>query len=132
MRKVLYQSKADLFGTMASAMCILHCIATPFIFLVPTSQIKCSAIGPWWWHLFDYLFLTLGFIAIYRSLKNTSIKWMPPLMYGSWILLVLFIVNSKASYIHLPSWILYIPAISLIALHLYNLSFNRSRNKGFI
>jgi len=121
-------SRADLYGAAASTMCIMHCIATPFIFIVQSSHLQCNEVGPWWWHSLDFLFLILGVIAIYHSNQRSSLKWMPKFMYIIWFMLALFIVNAKASFIHLPATILYLPAISLIGLHLYNLNYSRSKD----
>jgi len=122
-----YTHKADLLGSAASTMCLLHCIATPFIFLVQANNMSCGKVGPWWWQALDFLFLFIGFIAIYRSNQTTSLERMPKLMYGSWFVLSLFVVNSKESLFTLPIAILYLPAIALVGLHLYNL--NHQRNK---
>jgi len=126
MSSKIFTYKADVLGSVASTMCLLHCIATPFIFLVQASNISCGAIGPWWWHALDYLFLLIGFVAIYRSNQITSLKWMPLLMYSSWALLALFIINAKASFFPMPIVMLYLPALSLIILHLYNLKHSRA------
>lgn len=116
-----YQNKSDLFGSLASTMCMVHCMATPIIFLVQTNHSNCGTLGPWWWHAIDYLFLVIGIIAIYQTTKNTSIHWMPAAMYTSWVLLSLFIVNAKTSLFPIPGIMLNVPACSLVALHLYNL-----------
>lgn len=125
---ILIERNPDLFGSIASTMCMLHCIATPFIFIIPTSKVSCGEAGPWWWHTLDFIFLLLGFIAIRMTHHNSSLKWMTNAMYGSWLLLVLIIVNAKTSIIPIPEMTLYILGICLVGLHLYNLIYSKSEN----
>jgi len=118
--KLYVQSESDLYGALSSTLCMIHCLATPFLFFTQTKYVSCAELGPWWWHAIDYIFLVAAFIAIRHSHKNTSSKWMPKAMYISWSLLALFMINDKFSYLQLPAFMLYLPACSLILLHIYN------------
>lgn len=115
--------KPDLFGSAASSICMLHCMVTPFIFFVQSSQVSCREAGPWWWHALDFIFLIVGFLAIQMTHTKESFKWMPIAMYSSWFLLVLIIINAKASFLLIPELALYVPGICLIGLHGYNMKY---------
>lgn len=111
---------SDTFGALASGLCLLHCLATPFIFVVQAGTVSCHESGPMWWSIIDYIFLAVSFLAIYYSAKKTSSKWMPVALYTSWVLLAFFILNERFHFLHLSHAFLYLPAISLVGLHLYN------------
>ncbi len=111
--------RSDKVGALASALCLVHCIATPLLFVAQSSKSAC-AVSPLWWQFIDYLFLLVSFAAIYRSTRTTSIKWMPAALWSSWSLLFLVILNERLDFICLPGVFYFIPAISIIALHLYN------------
>ena len=107
-------NKSDLFGVFASSLCMVHCLATPLIFVVQASTVRCSEIGPWWWRTIDYLFLLISIAAIYHSVKTTSFNWMPKAMYASWGILAFLIVNEGLYLLPIPHLLVYMPALSLI------------------
>ncbi len=119
--------KSDMLGAMASGLCVLHCIATPFIFIAQscTAASSCCEAGPVWWSSIDYLFIGITFFAVYQSGENTSKPWVKHAMYGSWVLLSIFILNEKLGFFHLSELWKYSMAFGLIGLHLYNLKFCR-------
>lgn len=112
-------SKSDSFGAIASGLCLLHCIATPILFAIQPMATHVEE-APIWWKSLDYIFLLLSFFAVYWSAKNSSKNWMKYALWTSWILLTLAILNEKLELFHLGELVVYIPAISLIGLHLYN------------
>lgn len=113
-------NQSDLFGAFASSLCLIHCLATPFIFLAQAGAATCCESAPFWWHSIDYVFLVISFIAVYYSATNTSLKWMPVALYSGWGLLALFILNEKFHLFHLDHLFIFIPAMGLVGLHLYN------------
>ncbi|QWX85171.1 MerC domain-containing protein [Cellulophaga sp. HaHaR_3_176] len=117
---ILVKQKTDNIGAIASTLCLLHCVVTPFIFIAQASSVICCDAPPYWWKFMDYFFLAISFFAIYWSTKTTSIKWITPMFWSSWAVLAAVILNEKLELFHLPEAILYIPAIALIILHLYN------------
>ena len=118
---IFINKKSDKIGALASTLCLIHCIITPFIFIVQSSSIACcSSTTPNWWGVIDYIFLVVSFFAIYDATKTTTSKWMKPSLWISWILLALIIINEKAQWISLNKHLIYIPAITLIVLHFYN------------
>ncbi|GAA4232098.1 hypothetical protein GCM10022291_06050 [Postechiella marina] len=117
---ILTNQKSDNLGAIASSLCLLHCIATPFIFIVQSCSLTCCSNTPTWWVFIDYFFLTISFFAIYRSTQTTTSKWIKPALWISWILLFFIIVNEKMAWLSLHENLVYFPALTLIALHLYN------------
>ncbi len=117
-------SESDLLGALASGLCILHCIATPFLFLAQTCSVSgCCESGSAWWSSIDYLFIGITFFAVYQSGKNTHITWLKNAMYLIWGILSLLIVNEKFAFFPLSELWKYSMAFGLIVLHLYNLKF---------
>lgn len=116
----LILKKPNTFGALASALCMVHCIATPFLFIAHTCAAGGCANTPIWWKGLDYLFLVIAFFAIYRSAKTTS---QPLIKYGlwtSWVVLGFALLNEHLNLISLPEFAIYIPTIALVILHLYN------------
>jgi len=120
---ILIKQKSDLLGTVASSLCLVHCIATPFLFLVQAGSAAYCDSPPTWWKFMDYLFLAISFFAILWSTKNTTLILIKPLMWLSYIMLSIIILNEKLKLFHIPEAVIYIPAVGLIVLHLYNRKF---------
>lgn len=116
------RSSADSWGAIASAICLAHCVLTPFLFIAHahTHAERHLESGLFWWGTIDYVFLLISLIAVYHSAKHTSLRWMPAALYTSWILLTLYIVSEKFQLLHLGHGWVYLPAVALIGLHLYN------------
>ena len=113
--------KTDKIGIAASTLCMLHCIATPFLFLVHTCSASYTDQPLHWWATLDFLFLFISFFAIHHSSKHTSKTW---LKYGMWIAgvsLFATILNESMQLVYLFQHAKYIPASILILLHTYNL-----------
>ncbi|WP_084817543.1 MerC domain-containing protein [Formosa agariphila] len=112
--------KADRLGAVSSILCLIHCIATPFIFMAQTSLLTCCSSTPGWWKLTDYIFLAISFLAVYCSTHTTANTWIKPALWISWSLLFFIIINEKATWVSLQENVIFIPTLSLILLHLYN------------
>lgn len=117
---ILSKQKSDTLGVLASTLCLIHCVATPFIFMIQTCSVACITGAPVWWKFIDYFFLIVSFVAIYRSTETTTKKWMKFSLWFSWFILLIVILNEKALWFTLDERVIYIPALSLIILHLYN------------
>ena len=61
---------SDLIGVLASTLCTIHCLVTPFIFLASTCARDCCNGAPTWWLWIDYGFLIISFFAVYQSTKT--------------------------------------------------------------
>ena len=112
--------KSDTWGELSSTLCLVHCVITPFLFIVQAGAHHSCAASPGWWSAIDYIFLAIALLAVYHSAKNTQLNWMPLALYASWLFLALLIVGEGLHWIHINHAVIYLPAISLIVLHLYN------------
>lgn len=121
-------SKSDNIGILASTLCMLHCIATPFLFIVQTCSTSCCNATPTWWQWIDYIFLTISFFAVYHSTKNTSNTIIKPALWINWLALFTVILNEKTQLINLHETIKYIVALLLVGLHLYNQKYCQCKN----
>jgi len=117
---ILSKEKSDNIGAIASTLCLIHCIATPLIFIVQSCSLTCCTESPVWWSSIDYVFILISFFAVYQSTKNTSKNWIKPALWISFIGLFVVIINEKLSLFYLNDNFIYVPAICLITLHLYN------------
>ena len=121
MKLTLY--KPDTLGAFSSGLCLIHCLATPFLFIAHTCSVTCCEAAPIWWKWIDYFFLIISFFAVYRSTQTTSKSSIKPALWISWILLLIAIVNEGFHFFHFPESIKYIAGFSLIGFHLYNLKY---------
>ena len=113
--------KADIIGASASLLCMIHCLATPFVFFLKTSTAMCCSETPMWWQSIDYLFLTVAFFAVVHIIKNNRTQaWLKSLLIISWTGLLIVTLNTTFFIFHISNSLAYAPAISLVTLHLYN------------
>ena len=113
-------TKPDYLGAAASTLCLLHCLATPIVFIASACSATCCADTPVWWQLIDYAFLAVSFIAITVAAKNSTKNWMGKALFASWTLLLLAVMNESFDIYEFPEMFVYLPAFSMIGLHLYN------------
>ena len=118
----------DSVGIIASTLCMIHCIGTPFIFIAKACSTTCCAEAPLWWVVIDYIFLFISFIAIYFINKDLKKGWLKNAFWISWFILLFTILNQSLQIIDIPKNFIYIPAISIIVLHFYNLQFCKCKN----
>ena len=116
-------NNSDSIGALASTLCLIHCLATPFIFVVQSCAASCCASAPAWWICFDYLFLTISFFAILKSTKTTQSNFIKYSLWSFWFLLFCLIINESIEVLLLNKNVLYLVAITLSLLHIYNLKY---------
>jgi multidrug transporter EmrE-like cation transporter len=112
--------KTDKVGIIASTLCMIHCIATPFLFLAKSCSASCCEASPSWWSSLDFLFLTVSFFAIYQSNKNSSKTYIKYALWTSWGVLLAVLLNEKFQLLALAESAIYFPAMMLVILHVYN------------
>ena len=117
---IFTKKKSDTLGALSSSLCLIHCIVTPFIFIVQSCSVTCCSSTPNWWQFIDYFFLVISFFSIYHATKTTTSKWIKPSLWISWVFLFIIIVNEKLVWFPLNKNFIYVPALTLIVLHLYN------------
>ena len=115
--------KADSIGIIASSLCLVHCIATPFLFIASSSSAIHIDTSPEWWHWMDFLFLIISFFAVWQTSKMSSKSWIKYALWSSWLLLFGAIINEKLQLLALPETTIYFSAPGLVVLHFYNLKY---------
>lgn len=117
---MILTKKPDNLGALASLLCLIHCLITPFIFVAQTCSIACCANAPDWWKSIDIFFLTISFFAVYASSNNSKLAWLKIGLWMSWTCLFLMILNENILLFNLPHYWIYLPSFMLIFLHLYH------------
>lgn len=115
--------KSDIIGSLSSLLCLVHCIATPFAIIALSDSIYHLSEMPLWWKSMDYIFLIISFYAVYSSVKQSSTNWVKLGLILSWVLMLLVIMNEKLAVLELLEETIYIPSLSLVFFHLYNLKY---------
>jgi len=119
----LILNKSNDIGIIASLICLVHCIATPFLFVAKLFADSCCKATPTWWTSLDYLFLFIAFFAVYQSAKMTAKKWVRLGLWLSWLVLFMVIINEQIQLYALSENAIFLPTLSLISLHIYNRNF---------
>lgn len=119
--RLLQQS--DTFGSMASFLCLIHCLITPLLFAAQACSISCCQDAPLWWKLIDFIFLIISLWAVWSSTQHTSKQWIKYALWLSWMGIFVVILNENLSLFTNIKSVSYIPATTLIVLHLYNQKF---------
>jgi len=116
--------RSDTMGAIASGLCLIHCVATPFLFVAHAGahghEHGHGHGSPLWWGTIDLLFLAISLLAVWWSSRNSSKQWVKYALYVSWAGLAFLILNEKLGWVHLLEEAIYLPALSLVFLHLYN------------
>ena len=106
----------DNFGATFSLLCVIHCFATPLLFITQSHLL----IVPGWWQALNYLFLTLSLVSISYSAQNSSSQLMKVLLFVSWSFLAFLLISEEFELLHLPEPITYFTGFTLAFLHMYN------------
>ena len=123
------KQKSDVIGAFASFICMIHCLATPFLFIASACSKSCCASAPTWWIWLDFIFLFISFFAVYRSTQTTSKLWIKPALWTAWIGLFSAILLEQLELFNSMEFLKYGAAFSLISLHIYNLKFCQFKNE---
>lgn len=124
------QNNSDALGALASGLCLLHCIITPFIFIAQSSVSNHVEV-PLWWGTIDIMLIVISFFAVYWSAKNSGKQWITIGLWLCWALMSFVILNEKIGLIELPEYSIYAPAIGLIVLHIYNRKYCKCEDNNF-
>tara|TARA_B100000686_G_C16444730_1_gene788835 strand:+ start:32 stop:421 length:390 start_codon:yes stop_codon:yes gene_type:complete len=106
----------DNLGATFSLLCILHCYATPFLFITQSY----IATVPGWWQALNFLFLSISFFAIYRSVQNSTNFTVKSLLFLFWCFLAFLLISEEIELFHLPEILTYGAGFTLASLHIYN------------
>lgn len=110
----------DIVGSISSGLCLIHCLATPFLFAGHLGLNIGDHIQSSSWKTLDLVFIAVSLLAIYRSSRNTTKKWIPCALWLSWSLLAMIVINEKLEVFEIPEIVIFFPSIALILLHIYN------------
>ena len=121
--------KPDTIGSLASTLCLIHCIATPFIFITQACTMSCCADAPIWWQSIDYIFLIISFFAIYRSTQTSTKLEIKIALWLTWIVFFILILNKTIQIFYINNNFTFAAGILLAILHLYNLKYCQCSNK---
>lgn len=120
----LLSKNSDFVGIVASGLCAIHCAITPLIFMAKPLLQNASADttfscadAPMAWKAFDFIFLFIGFYAVWISSKHSSKVAIKSLMWISWIILAAGILLAKFVG-HGP---MYVGSIGLVSMHIWNI-----------
>ena len=127
-KQLLIHQKSDILGTAASALCLVHCVVTPFLFATHASFLEDHHGHPIWWGFLDILFITFSMFAVYWSSKTTSKTVVRYAFWLSWMFLLVVILNEKLKLFPLSEDIIYMPSLALIGLHIYNRKYCKCKN----
>ena len=122
--------KPDTIGSIVSSLCIVHCLLTPLLFAAQSFTATQNDLVPFWWKNLDYVFITISMIAVYKSTEKSTNNVTKFGLWISWIILFLLILNEKIGWIELNEIITYLAALTLSALHIYNLNYCQCKTEN--
>lgn len=111
---------SDLLGALSSGLCLIHCLATPFLFIAKSCSTSCCADAPLVWSMIDFIFIGVSFFAVKWSVKTTPKGWIKIALWIAWTASFISILDEKFSLLQLPQHSIYYSAFLLIGFHLYN------------
>jgi hypothetical protein len=114
-KNYIKHSKADVVGIIASSICIIHCVLTPFIVIVFSEVIKEK------YELLNYFFLLISLVSVVLSVKSSKDKLIKGLLIYFWIQLSLGLFFEDKNIIF--SILMYFSAIGLIGTHVLNIKY---------
>ncbi len=106
----------DNIGATFSTLCVIHCFATPFLFITQSYML----VVPGWWQSLNYIFLALSFFAVYKTSQNSSNQIVKTLLLVFWGILAILLISEEFELFHLPEFITYLTGLTLAGLHIYN------------
>ncbi len=123
-------NKSDTIGVLSGGLCVLHCLATPFLFATQAHIAHCCETKPMWWSSIDFIFLIISAAAIHRTVKTTTRKWIKTTFWINWFVLLFLIINEKMGWLYLPESSIYFSAFGLIFFHVINSAFCQCKKDG--
>ncbi len=129
-KRMILELHYDKIGIISSSLCMIHCIGTPFIFIAKACSATCCSDAPNWWLIADYLFLIISFFAIYFTTRKLTKPWLSASFWIAGVVLLFATLDHSFSLSLAPKYFNYIPALTIVALHFYNLKFNKCENEN--
>ncbi|WNJ19225.1 MerC domain-containing protein [Pontibacter sp. G13] len=124
------RSYSDYLGIASALLCLVHCLAGPIFlgFSMHTHSHGTEAhahtedLGTWAWVFdpnWDFLFLAIGFVAVWFSSKHTHQNWMKGVMWGTFACLSMAILLERFEVFF--EYLVYAGSAALILVHLLNI-----------
>ncbi len=110
---MLKKLNSDYLGLISSALCLIHCLALPFIVVFFGEALHSIE------HLefLDWIFAIISLYAAYDSIKRTNSNYLKLSFVLGWILFIIGIVMHEDP---IFSYTLHLGSIVLISSHLVN------------
>lgn len=124
--------KSDTIGAAASFLCMIHCVATPFIFIAQACSHSCCSAAPTWWRAIDFAFLIISGFAVIQSVRASSSTLIRSGLWLSWALLSASILLETFYPQWFAEWVKYSAASALIITHFYNMRFCRCADENCV
>ena len=127
-----YTAGADKLGITSAVICTIHCLIVPMIFLLKywwTNNMGNAFFGgglPVWWEKVDYVFLIVGFIAVYHASRHAPAKGVKVSLWFFWLCLAIAIFFESTLH-----WLAYIASAGLVATHFVNIRQHRKKTKQY-
>ena len=118
-----YTNNSDYFGITSSVLCMIHCFATPFLFITQAQTATIAHEIPFLWQSVNYFFLLLSFIAVYFSIKNSTKFFVKVLLFAFSFMLGFLIINEGLEGFYIQEFYTYLSASFLSLTHIYNLKY---------
>ena len=123
--------RSDLIGAVTSGLCVVHCLATPLLFVAQSCTVSsCCHTTPTWWSTIDLLFIAISAMAVYQSGTNTSNSLLKYALITNWSILTILITNERMDFFILGEIWKYLAAFGLISLHIYNSKFCKCKDES--
>ena len=129
-----YTPIADKLGIVSALICAVHCLIIPAIFLLKYTWLDSSGAAhnkagwgsglPHWWEMLDYVFLIVGFIAVYHAANHSANKYIKFSLWFFWLCLALAVVFEQQLH-----WMAYIASGGLIFTHFFNIKNHTKHNE---
>ncbi|MBL6866815.1 MAG: MerC domain-containing protein [Flavobacteriales bacterium] len=117
--------KSDTIGAAASFLCMIHCVATPFIFIAQACSHSCCSEAPNWWRAIDFAFLAISGLAVIQSVRTSTSRIVKISLWGAWGALSCSILLETFHPALFSEWIKYSSASGLIFAHFYNIKYGK-------
>lgn len=114
----------DFVGVIASLLCLIHCIVTPFLFL-SSVLIVIPPHGhndefPLIWSALEICFLALSYWSVRQTSRKTNLSWISYALHIAWSLLAVSVLFELADIHVLGEFLKYASTSFLIVLHFYH------------
>ena len=119
---------SDHVGITTGILCVIHCMFSPFFYVYQASISSNNFEASFLWDSMNYIFIIISFIAVYKSVLNSSNSIIKSILFISWFALTILILNEQFEILHLQEVYTYLSASILCVTHFYNLKNCRCDN----